>query len=472
MAFPPSPQPMNAKTSSIWGGRFSATPAELLQDINVSLDVDKKMVNEDIEASLAHAEMLKACGILSPEDYQAICQGMHTIMVEIAEGRFPFRRELEDIHMNIESRLKTLIGDAAGRLHTARSRNDQVVTDFRMVLRRACETLQDLLKDLQKQLHQKARDHTETLMPGYTHLQIAQPVSLAHHLLAYMEMFGRDRLRFADCARRFNECPLGAAALAGTSFPIDRHKTAEALGFDRPMANSMDAVSARDFVQEFLAAATIASTHLSRLGEELVLWASPHFAFVDLGDTFSTGSSIMPQKRNPDAAELLRGKIGGLLGAFTQMTTILKGLPLTYSKDLQDDKDLTFRAIDTLSLCLRVAAAMIQDMKPKPEAMAIWAQQGFSTATDLADYLVQTFGLPFREAHHITGRIVQMAEHNGCDLPDLTLETLQGVYPALTSDVFTVLSAKASLNRRTSFGGAAPVRVQEALKDAEGRWLS
>lgn len=463
---------MQAQTSTIWGGRFSTSPAELLQEINISLDVDKKMVNEDIEASLAHAEMLRTCGILSPEDYQAICQGMHTIMVEIAEGRFPFRRDLEDIHMNIESRLKTLIGDAAGRLHTARSRNDQVVTDFRMVLRRACETLMNLLRDLQRQCHQKAREHTQTLMPGYTHLQIAQPVSFAHHLLAYVEMFGRDRLRFADCARRLNECPLGAAALAGTSFPIDRRQTAEALGFDRPMANSMDAVSARDFVQEFLAAATITGTHLSRLGEELVLWASPHFAFVDLGDTFSTGSSIMPQKRNPDAAELLRAKIGGLLGAFTHITTILKGLPLTYSKDLQDDKDITFRAIDTLSLCLRVAAAMIQDMQPKPDAMAIWAQRGFSTATDLADYLVQTFGLPFRDAHHITGRMVHIAETNGCDLADLTLDSLQSIYPPITADVYTVLGAKASLHRRISLGGAAPARVQEALAEAEERWLA
>jgi argininosuccinate lyase len=472
MATPPSSPSMETKTSSIWGGRFSRSPDELLQEINVSLDVDKRMVNEDIEASLAHAEMLRTCGILSPEDYQAICQGMHTIIVEIAEGRFPFRRDLEDIHMNIESRLKTLIGDAAGRLHTARSRNDQVVTDFRMVLRRACETLVDLLRDLQRQLHQKATNHTETLMPGYTHLQIAQPVSLAHHLLAYVEMFGRDRLRFTDCARRLNECPLGAAALAGTSFPIDRYKTAEALGFDRPMANSMDAVSARDFVQEFLAAATIAATHLSRLGEELVLWASPHFAFVDLGDTFSTGSSIMPQKRNPDAAELLRAKIGGLLGAFTHITTILKGLPLTYSKDLQDDKDITFRAIDTLSLGLRVAAAMIQDMKAKPETMAAWAQRGFSTATDLADYLVQTFGLPFRDAHHITGRVVHIAEINGCDLADLTLDTLQGIYPPITSDVYTVLSAKTSLHRRISLGGTAPARVWEALAEAEMRWLA
>ncbi len=471
MAPPPTTNSVNAKTSSIWGGRFSETPAVLLQAINVSLDVDKKMVSEDIEASLAHAEMLRACGILCAEDYQAICQGMHTITVEIQEGRFPFRRELEDIHMNIESRLKTLIGDAAGRLHTARSRNDQVITDFRMVVRGACQTIQDLLRELQFQLHQKAKNHTETLMPGYTHLQIAQPVSFAHHLLAYVEMFGRDRLRFQDCAQRLNECPLGAAALAGTSFPIDRHKTAEALGFDRPMANSMDAVSARDFVQEFLAACTIAGTHLSRMGEELVLWASPHFAFVDLGDTFSTGSSIMPQKRNPDAAELLRAKVGGLLGAFTHITTILKGLPLTYSKDLQDDKDLTFRAVDTLTLCLRVAAAMIQDMQANPEAMATWAQQGFSTATDLADYLVQTFGMPFREAHHITGRLVQIAEAEGCDLGDLPLATLRGAYAELTDEVYTVLSARASLNRRTSFGGAAPVRVQEALEQAGERWF-
>ena len=462
---------MSQPSHSIWGGRFSKQPSELLKDINVSLDVDKKMVLQDIEGSLAHAAMLKNCGIISSDDYSDICQGMHKITVELSEGRFPFRRELEDIHMNIESRLTTLIGEAAGRLHTARSRNDQVVTDFRMVVRQACNDIGLLLQDLQTNLHQQASNNINTIMPGYTHLQIAQPVSFAHHLLAYVEMFGRDRTRFYDCRDRLNECPLGAAALAGTSFPIDRHFTASELGFSRPMSNSMDAVSSRDFVQEFLAACTITATHLSRLGEELVLWASPHFNFIDLGDTFSTGSSIMPQKRNPDAAELLRAKIGTFLGAFTHINTILKGLPLTYSKDLQDDKDITFRTIDTMSLCLRVAAEMVKQMRAKTDIMLKWAGKGFSTATDLADYLVQTYNIPFRESHHITGRIVKLAELANTTLDKLPLSDLQQVYPAISQEIFDVLSPQASVNRRTSYGGTAPTQIEIALQESTKKWL-
>jgi argininosuccinate lyase len=385
------------------------------------------------------------------------------VMDELRNGRFPFRRELEDIHMNIEARLKELIGEPAGRLHTARSRNDQVVTDLRLWTRRALDRTSGLVTALQSALVQRAGEHAATIMPGFTHLQTAQPVTLGHHLLAYVEMLERDRSRLLDCAVRLNECPLGAAALAGTSFPIDRDMTAEALGFARPMANSMDAVSARDFALEALAALSISATHLSRLAEEIVLWTSPQFAFARLSDAWSTGSSIMPQKRNPDAAELVRAKSALITGHFLALQGAVKALPLTYAKDLQDDKRLTFEAFDTFDLCVRAMAGMIETMRFEAEAMRSAAAKAFSTATDLADWLVRELGLPFREAHHVTGRIVALAEACGCDLADLPVAQMKGVHPDITPDVLSVLSVEASAASRLSYGATSPVRVAEQV---------
>lgn len=451
------------KGQTMWGGRFAATPSEVMQEINVSLDVDRRMAEEDIAGSRAHADMLAEMGILSGADNEAIQSGLDVIVAEIREGQFPFRRDLEDIHMNVEARLKDLIGDPAGRLHTARSRNDQVVTGFRLWTRRALEESIGLVTRLQAALVARADEHAATLMPGFTHLQTAQPVTLGHHLLAYVEMAERDRTRFEDCAYRLNECPLGAAALAGTGFPIDRDMTAEALGFARPMANSLDAVASRDFALEALGCLSIAATHLSRLAEEIVLWTSPQFAFAALPDAWSTGSSIMPQKRNPDAAELVRAKAALITGLFAALQGAVKALPLAYAKDLQDDKRLTFEAFDTYNLCVRAMTGMVETLAFMPDAMLAAAGRSFSTATDLADWLVRELGLPFREAHHVTGAIVRRAEAKGTGLASLPLADMQAVNAGITAAVFDVLTVEASASSRTSYGGTSPVRVREQV---------
>jgi len=448
----------------MWGGRFATRPADLMQAINVSIGFDRRLADQDLAGSRAHAAMLRMQGVITSEDEAAIQSGLETIAAEIREGTFPFREEFEDIHMNVEARLRELIGPAAGRLHTARSRNDQVAVDFRLWVRDACDRTVDQLQRLQGALLDRAEQHAETLMPGFTHLQPAQPVTFGHHLMAYVEMFGRDAGRFADARRRMNECPLGAAALAGSPFPIDREATARALGFDRPTANSLDSVSDRDFALEALAAATLCGVHLSRLAEELVIWTTPQFGFVRLSDAFSTGSSIMPQKRNPDAAELVRAKVGRLLGAFTQLTLVMKGLPLAYSKDMQEDKVPTFEAFDALELSLAAMTGMILDLEPSTERMAAAAGAGFSTATDLADWLVRTLDMPFRDAHHVTGAAVKRAEALGVDLPSLPLAELQALCQGITPAVFDVLTPAASAGSRRSFGGTAPdqVRMQAA----------
>jgi argininosuccinate lyase len=454
----PSPQ-----ANALWGGRFSSGPAEIMQRINASIGFDKRLYAQDIAGSKAHAAMLAAAGIISPADGAAIIAGLETILREIESGSFTFDAALEDIHMNVEARLKTLIGEPAGRLHTARSRNDQVATDFRLWVRDALDRLDAGLAALQRALLDQAERHAATVMPGFTHLQAAQPVTFGHHLMAYVEMFGRDRGRARDCRRRANECPLGAAALAGTSFPIDRAATAAALGFDRPMRNSLDAVSDRDFALEYLSAAAIAATHLSRLAEELVLWSSAQFRFVALSDAFTSGSSIMPQKRNPDAAELVRAKCGRIVGALNALLIVMKGLPLAYGKDMQEDKEPTFDAADSIELCLAATSGMIADMQVNAEAMRAAADGGFATATDLADWLVRAKGLPFREAHHVTGRLVQLAEQKGCGLEQLTLADLKAVFPGFTAQVFAVLGVDNSVRSRVSFGGTAPERVREAV---------
>ena len=451
------------KGHTMWGGRFATAPSDIMEAINASIDVDQRMAEQDVAGSRAHADMLAEMGIISAEDNEAIQGGLDQVLEELREGRFPFDRALEDIHMNIEARLKALIGEPAGRLHTARSRNDQVVTDFRLWTRGALNEAMDRLRELQRVLATRAGDETETVMPGFTHLQTAQPVTLGHHLLAYVEMFQRDRARLFDCALRLNESPLGAAALAGTGFPIDRDMTAEALGFDRPMANSLDAVSARDFALEALAALSIAATHLSRLAEEIVLWSSAQFGFATLSDAWSTGSSIMPQKRNPDAAELIRAKAALITGQFTSLQGAVKALPLAYAKDLQDDKILTFAAFDTFDLCVRAMAGMMATISFNHDAMLAAASKGFSTATDLADWLVRELGLPFREAHHVTGALVALAEQKGCDLSDLSLEEMQAEAPDITEGIFDVLTVEKSVASRTSYGGTAPVRVAEEV---------
>jgi len=451
---------------AMWGGRFTARPAELMQAINVSIGFDRRLAEQDLAGSRAHAAMLRKQGVITSEDEAAIQQGLDAIAGEIAAGAFPFREEFEDIHMNVEARLRELIGPAAGRLHTARSRNDQVALDFRLWVREACDRTVGQVNALIAALVAKAEPHAATLMPGFTHLQPAQPVTFGHHLMAYVEMFARDATRFADARRRMNQSPLGAAALAGSPFPIDRHATAEALGFDAPMANSLDAVSARDFALEALAAGTICAINLSRLAEEIVLWMTPQFGFVTLTDAFTTGSSIMPQKKNPDAAELARAKAGRLLGSFTQLAVVMKGLPLTYSKDMQEDKVPTFEAFDALSLCLAAMAGMVEDLEPNIERMAAAAGAGFSTATDLADWLVRELGLPFREAHHVTGAAVRRAEALGCDLPALPLAELQALEPRITEGVYLVLTPEASAASRTSYGGTAPDQVRAQV----ARW--
>ncbi|MDB5422747.1 MAG: argH [Phenylobacterium sp.] len=450
----------------MWGGRFSDKPAELMQAINVSIGFDRRLAAQDLEGSRAHAAMLQKTGVITSEDEAAIQKGLAMIGEEMAAGTFPFREEFEDIHMNVEARLRELIGPAAGRLHTARSRNDQVALDFRMWVREACDRTQGQIKALQRALLTKAGAHAETLMPGFTHLQPAQPVTFGHHLMAYVEMLGRDASRFADARARMNESPLGAAALAGSPFPIDRRMTAGALGFDRPTANSLDAVADRDFALEALAAATICGVHLSRLAEEIVIWMTPQFGFVKLSDAFTTGSSIMPQKKNPDAAELVRAKVGRLLGAFTQLAVVMKGLPLTYSKDMQEDKVPTFEAFDALELALGAMTGMAADLEPNAERMAAAAGAGFSTATDLADWLVRELDLPFRDAHHITGAAVKRAEQLGCDLPGLPLAELQSLDPRITEGVYKVLTPAASVASRKSYGGTAPDQVRAQIQ----RW--
>lgn len=454
----------------LWGGHFAEGPADAMAAINVSIDVDQRLYAEDIAISKAHAAMLAKCGIIDRKDADLIAGGLDKVRREIESGKLPFSRALEDIHMNIEVRLTQLIGETAGRLHTARSRNE-VTTDLRLWLRAALDRFDTALRNLQRSLLAQAGKHAASLMPGFTHLQPAQPVTFGHHLLAYAEMLGRDRARLKDCRKRLNESPLGAAALAGTSFPIDRRMTAAALGFERPMANSMDAVSSRDFALEFLAAASICGLHLSRLAEEIVIWSSPAFGFISLSEKFTSGSSIMPQKRNPDAAELVRAKSGRLLGAFTALATVVKGLALTYAKDLQEDKPPVFDAADTLSLMLAAMEGMIGDMKVNKDAMANALAQGFLTATDLADYLVRKHKRPFRQAHQMTGKIVRLAEKKKCRLDQLSLADLRRIEPHITKDVFSVLRADRAAQSRVSLGGTAPALVKKAVKEAQKRFL-
>jgi argininosuccinate lyase len=456
--------PDTPSANQMWGGRFASGPDAIMQAINASIGFDQRLYAQDIAGSRAHAAMLAATGILTNKDAEAIGEGLLTVLSEIETGKFPFRVELEDIHLNVESRLTELIGEPGKRLHTARSRNDQVALDFRMWVRDQCDQAIAGLTGLMRAFLAQAEAGADWVMPGFTHLQTAQPVTWGHHMLAYVEMFARDRSRFEDARRRMNECPLGAAALAGTSFPIDRERTAKALGFDRPTANSLDSVSDRDFALEFLAASSICAMHLSRFAEELVIWSSAQFRFVRLSDRWTTGSSIMPQKKNPDAAELLRAKLGRILGATVALFTIMKGLALTYSKDMQEDKEQTFDAADSLMLGLAAMTGMVGDMTANREVLASAAASGFSTATDLADWLVRELGLPFREAHHITGALVAKAEARGMDLPDLGLEEMQALHPGITGAVFAVLGVENSVRSRTSYGGTAPdqVRAQAA----------
>ena len=447
-------------SNAMWGGRFAAGPDALMEAINASIGFDQRLSAQDVTGSRAHAAMLAAQGIISSKDAETIRKGLLTILSEIESGTFEFSTALEDIHMNIEARLKTLIGEPAGRLHTARSRNDQVATDFRLWVRDQMDAAIEGLQALIRAALAQAEAGADWVMPGFTHLQTAQPVTWGHHMMAYVEMFARDLSRFQDARARMNECPLGAAALAGTSFPIDRHMTAEALGFDRPMANSLDAVSDRDFALDYLGAASICAMHLSRLAEELVIWSSAQFRFVTLSDRFSTGSSIMPQKKNPDAAELIRAKIGRIMGANVALMTVMKGLPLAYSKDMQEDKEQVFDAADNLMIAMAAMAGMLGDMSANKDALERAAASGFSTATDLADWLVRELGLPFREAHHVTGALVKMAEDRGCDLPDLNLADMQTVQSNITVAVFDVLGVHNSVASRQSYGGTAPDQVR------------
>ena len=451
----------------MWGGRFASGPAAIMEKINTSIDFDWHLYRQDIAASKAHAEMLAKQGIITADDARKIAHGLDTILSEIGSGKFKFKRALEDIHMNVESRLSELIGPAAGRLHTARSRNDQVATDFRLWIRSRIDDINGLLGDYQQALAEKALKHAGTVMPGFTHLQSAQPVTFGHHLLAYVEMAARDRGRFADAQSRMNDMPLGAAALAGTSFPIDRDMTAAALEFDRPMANSLDAVSDRDFVMETLAAAAIASVHLSRFAEEIVIWTSPLVGLVKLSDKFTTGSSIMPQKRNPDAAELVRAKTGRVVGALNAMLIVMKGLPLAYQKDMQEDKEGTIDALDALALSIDAMTGMVRDMEPDAARMKAAAGAGYATATDLADWLVRTLKMPFREAHHVTGRIVAKAAEADLPLHKLPLAEMKKIEPKITQAVFGVLSVDRSVGSRTSYGGTAPNNVRAQAR----KWL-
>ena len=455
-------------SNQMWGGRFSSAPDAIMEEINASIGFDYRFAAQDIRGSKAHVAMLAARGIVGAEDAEAITRGLDQVAREIETGEFTFSRALEDIHMNVEARLADIIGPSAGRLHTARSRNDQVALDFRLWVRDAIDQIEQQLRSLQRAMAEKARENAGAVMPGFTHMQSAQPVTFGHHQLAYVEMLGRDRGRFADARKRLNECPLGAAALAGTSFPIDREMTAKALEFDRPTANSIDSVSDRDFVMETLAAASICAVHLSRLAEEIVLWVTPQFGFVTLSDKFTTGSSIMPQKRNPDAAELVRGKSGRVFGALMGILTVMKGLPLAYSKDMQEDKEGTFDALHALSLCIAATEGMVRDMIPSTERMKSSAGAGFATATDLADWLVRALGLPFRQAHHVTGSLVRIASEQGTGMEDLSLAQMQSVEPRITAEVFSVLGVDQSVRSRTSYGGTSPANV---IAQAD-RWLA
>ncbi|MYM57237.1 argininosuccinate lyase [Rhodobacteraceae bacterium GS-10] len=443
----------------MWGGRFAAGPDAIMEAINASIGYDQRMAAQDIAGSRAHAAMLAATGIITDNDAEVIREGLLTVLSEIDSGTFEFSTALEDIHMNVEARLKQLVGEPAGRLHTARSRNDQVATDFKLWVRDQIDAAVEGIEALIKALIGQAEAGYDWVMPGFTHLQTAQPVTWGHHMMAYVEMFGRDLSRFRDARKRMNECPLGSAALAGTSFPIDRHMTAAALGFDRPTANSLDGVADRDFALEFLSCASLTAMHLSRFAEELVIWSSAQFRFVTMSDKWSTGSSIMPQKRNPDAAELLRAKIGRIFGANVALMTVMKGLPLAYSKDMQEDKEQVFDAADNLMLALAAMTGMVGDMTGNKEALAAAAGSGFSTATDLADWLVRELNMPFRDAHHVTGSLVALAESKGCDLPDLTLEDMKSVHEAITDAVFGVLGVDNSVASRMSYGGTAPAQV-------------
>lgn len=454
-------------SNKMWGGRFGESPDAIMEEINVSIDVDQHLYAQDIAASKAHAAMLAAQGIITANDAKNITGGLDTILSEIGKGSFTFKRALEDIHMNVESRLGELIGPAAGRLHTARSRNDQVATDFRLYVRDVIDDVDRALAAFQRALVDRAIEHADTVMPGFTHLQTAQPVTFGHHLLAYAEMASRDRGRFADARKRLNESPLGAAALAGTSFPIDRHATARTLGFDRPMANSLDAVSDRDFVLETLSASAITAVHLSRFAEEIVIWTSPLVGLVRLSDKFTTGSSIMPQKRNPDAAELVRAKTGRIIGSLTALLIVMKGLPLAYQKDMQEDKQGAMEAFAALLLAIRAMTGMTLDLVPEEARMKVAAGEGYATATDLADWLVRTLKMPFRDAHHVTGRIVAKASEQGLALHKVPLPEMQAVEPKITASVFDVLSVQASVESRTSYGGTAPDNVREQAKE----WL-
>ncbi|MFO0995766.1 MAG: argininosuccinate lyase [Alphaproteobacteria bacterium] len=463
--------PRGEAANALWGGRFEEGPSAIMEAINASIGFDQRLHSQDIAASIAHAAMLARQGIISKKDGAAIQRGLKAVRREIERGRFTFKTELEDIHMNVEARLAALIGKPAGRLHTARSRNDQVATDFRLWVRDAIDAIDGKMKTLQARLIAEAERHADAILPGLTHLQTAQPVTFGHHLLAYVEMLGRDRSRFADCRKRLNECPLGAAALAGTAFPIDRRQTAKALGFDRPMANSLDAVSDRDFALEFLANASIAAVHLSRLAEEIVLWTSDRFRFVSLSDAFTTGSSIMPQKRNPDAAELSRAKCGRIIAALTGLLVVMKGLPLAYSKDMQEDKEPVFAAADALVLSLEAMSGMVADFRIDRSRMREAAASGFATATDLADWLVRKLNLPFRQAHHVCGRLVKAAEAKGVGLAELSLAEMRRIEPRITRDVFRVLGVEESVRSRTSFGGTAPKLVRRSAATARQRFL-
>ncbi|MBT3989474.1 MAG: argininosuccinate lyase [Rhodospirillaceae bacterium] len=458
-------------SSAIWGGRFDGGPSEIMERINASIDFDKRMYAQDIAASQAHAAMLVAQDIISAEDGARISDGLEQILAEITAGEFEFKTALEDIHMNIEARLTEIIGDAAGRLHTARSRNDQVATDFKLWVRDELDGLDAALKSFQAMLIARAEEHVQTIMPGYTHLQTAQPVTLGHHLLAYVEMIGRDRSRVVDCRTRMNENPLGSGALAGTSFPIDRHATAAALGFDGPTTNSLDAVSDRDFALEYMSLAAILSVHLSRLAEEIVVWASASFGFVNLPDSFSTGSSMLPQKRNPDAAELVRAKSGRVIGNLNSLLIVMKGLPLAYSKDMQEDKEPVFETADTLALTVAAMTGMFEEITFNADRMLAAAKAANSNAIDLADWLVRVLGKPFREAHHISGAMVKLAEGKNCTLEELSLGDMQSIEPAITEDVLAQLDIEQALNARSSFGGTAPENVKDACAQARLKYL-
>lgn len=460
----------SSKANPLWGGHFDKGPSEIMQQINQSISFDRKLSDYDIEGSIAHALMLAKKKIITPHESKSIIRGLKQIQKEIFRGKFQFKTELEDIHMNIEARLHDIIGDAAGKLHTARSRNDQVATDFRLYVRDALDSVNFALKNLQKVLIDRAKEHYDTIMPGFTHLQTAQPVTLGHHLMAYVEMFGRDRSRVQDARKRMNECPLGSAALAGTSFPLDRKITAKTLGFDAPTANSLDAVSDRDFAIEFLSVASMTAMHLSRLAEEIVIWMSADFGFIKLSDAFTSGSSIMPQKRNPDAAELVRAKTGRIYGSMVGLLTVMKGLTLAYSKDMQEDKEPVFDTVENLALCLNAMTGMVNDFTANKEKMREAAGRGYSTATDLADWLVQNLGIPFRQCHSISGRIVKLAEKKGCKLDELSLEEMQGIEPKITKHIFNVLSVENSVASRTSFGGTAPDNVLKAIKEAKKKY--